>query len=137
MKELGPYLNFNGNCEDAFKFYEECLHGTIESMFRHEGTPMAQHVSPEWQSKIMHARLKLGDYVIMGSDSPPEHYKPNQGMYVFLSVETAAEADRIYQALSPGATVVMPIDKTFWAERFGMLVDRFGTPWMINCELSA
>ena len=132
--QLNPYLMFNGNCEEAFKFYEQALGGKIQAMLPHEGSPMEQHVAPEWRKKIMHARMSVGDKVLMGSDCPPDRYEPMKGFTVTLSVEDPGEADRIFQALSPGATIGMPIQETFWARRFGMLVDRFGTPWMINCE---
>ena len=135
--QLIPYLNFNGNCEEAFKFYETCLGGKITAMFTHEGTPAAEHVSAEWQKKIMHARLVVGDAVLMGSDSPPEYFEEQKGMYVSLMIADPAEAERIFKALAEGATVRMPIGETFWATRFGMLVDRFGTPWMINCQKPA
>jgi PhnB protein len=132
--QLNPYLNFNGQCEAAFKFYEQCLGGKIEAMFTHENTPMADKVPPEWRKKIMHARLAVGDQAFMGSDAPPEHYEEPKGFSVTISTTDPAEAERIFHALAEGGTVRMPIQQTFWAARFGMLVDRFGIPWMINCE---
>jgi PhnB protein len=132
--QLNPYLMFNGTCEEAFKFYERALGGKIHAMLSHEGSPMEQQVPPEWRKKIMHARMTVGDEVLMGSDCPPDRYEPMKGFSVTLSVDDPGEADRIFNALSPGATIGMPIQETFWARRFGMLVDRFGTPWMINCE---
>jgi len=135
--QLTPYLIFNGQCKEAFTFYEQCLGGKIVAMFAHKDTPVAEHVSAAAQDLIMHARLAVGDAVLMGSDSPPEMYereeKP-QGHYVSLHVDTPTEAERVYQALAEGAEVRMPLQETFWAQRFAMLVDRFGTPWMINCE---
>ena len=101
--ELNPYLTFNGQCEAAFKFYEKCLGGKIEAMLTHEGTPMADQVPAEWRKKILHARLTVGDEVLMGSDAPPERYKQPQGISVSLNTKD-------------------------------MCVDRFGIPWMINCE---
>ncbi len=132
--QLNPYLMFNGTCEAAFKFYEQALGAKIEAMMAHEGSPMEQHVPPEWRKKIMHARLSIGDKVLMGSDCPPDRFEPMKGFTVTLGVDDPAEAERIFDALSPGATIGMPIQETFWARRFGMLVDKFGTPWMINCE---
>ena len=132
--QLNPYLMFDGKCEAAFKFYEQALGGQIVAMMPHEGSPMESQVSAEWRKKIMHARMTVGDKVLMGSDAPPGHHQPMQGFSVTLSIDDPAEADRVFQALSPGATVQMPIQETFWAKRFGMLVDQFGTPWMINCE---
>jgi PhnB protein len=132
--QLTPYLNFNGQCEAAFKFYEQCLGGKIVALFTHRNTPAAEHVPAEWQDRIMHARLVVGDAVLMGSDSPPAYFEEPKGMYVSLQIDHPAEAERIFHALAEGGTVRMPIEETFWAARFGMLVDRFGTPWMINCE---
>ena len=131
---LNPYLFFNGNCEQAFKLYEQVLGGKITMMMPHEGSPAEAHTPPEWRKKIMHARLVAGDMVLMGSDSPPPHQEPMKGFSVSLQVDKATDAERIFGALSKGGTVKMPLEKTFWAERFGMLVDQFGTPWMINCE---
>lgn len=135
--QLNPYLNFNGNCEAAFKFYEKVLGGKIVAMLTYEGSPMAEHVSSEWRNKIMHARLTVGDKVLMGSDPPPERYEEMNGVSVTLGIDDPAEAERIFHALAEKGTVRMPIQQTFWAARFGMLFDRFGTPWMINCEPAA
>jgi PhnB protein len=132
--QLNPYLMFKGTCEEAFRFYAEALGGKIEAMMSHEGSPMENQVPAEWRKKIMHARLSLGNEVLMGSDCPPDRYEPMKGFSVTLGIDEPAEAERVFKALSPGATIGMPIQETFWARRFGMLVDRFGTPWMINCE---
>ena len=132
--QLNPYLTFNGRCEEEVRFYEKVLGVMIEAMMSHAGSPMEQQVPPEWRSKIMHARLRLGDEVLMASDAPPDRYQPMQGFSVTLGIEHPAEAERVFHALSERGTVQMPIQKTFWALRFGMLVDQFGTPWMINCE---
>ena len=135
--QLNPYLLFNGQCEAAFKFYEKCLGGKIETMLTHEGTPAEQHVPSEWRKKILHARLTVGDEVLMGSDAPPERYEQPQGFSVSLNNNDPAEAERIFRALSENGRVQMPLQQTFWASRFGMLVDRFGIPWMVNCEQAA
>lgn len=132
--QLHPYLNFNGQCEEAFTFYHECLGGTIVSMMPHEGTPAAEHVPAEWRSKILHARLEIDGAVLMASDVPPQYETKPQGFAVSLHVTDVAEAERIFNALSAGGTIAMALEKTFWAERFGMFTDRFGTPWMINCN---
>jgi PhnB protein len=132
--QLNPYLLFNGQCEAAFKFYERIFGGKIEAMIPHEGTPAAEHVPPEWRKKILHARLSVGDEVLMGSDAPPDRYEAMKGFSVTLGIDDPAEAERIFHALAENGTVRMPIEKTFWALRFSMLVDQFGTPWMINCE---
>jgi PhnB protein len=132
--QLTPYLNFNGQCKEAFQFYAQCLRGQIVAMFTYGETPAAEHVSAESSDRIMHARLVVGDAVLMGSDSPPELFEEQKGMYASLQIDDPAEAERIFHALADGGTTRMPIEETFWAARFGMLVDRFGTPWMINCE---
>jgi PhnB protein len=132
--QFTPYLNFNGDCEAAFRFYERVLGGKIESMITHGESPIADQVPATWHKRILHARLVVGDAVLMASDTPPDHYEKPAGLYVTISVDDPGEADRIFYALAENGTVTMPIEKTFWAARFGMLIDRFGTPWMINCE---
>jgi len=134
--KLNPYLVFSGQCEAAFRYYEQCLRGKIAAMITHAGTPAEGQVPPEWRNKIMHARLMVGDQVLMGSDAPPDHFEKPQGFSVTLNIEDPTEAERIFHALAESGTVRMPIQQTFWAVRFGMLVDRFGIPWMINCEKS-
>jgi PhnB protein len=131
---LNPYLTFNGQCEAAFKFYEKVLGGKIAAMMPHEGTPAAEHVPPEWRKKIIHARLTVGDKILMGSDAPPDRYEAMKGMSVTLGIDKPAEAERIFNALAEKGTVGMPFQETFFAIGFGMLVDQFGTPWMIICE---
>jgi PhnB protein len=132
--QSNPYLFFNGNCEDAFKFYEKTLGGKIEVMMPHVGTPAEEHVPAEWRNKIIHARLSLGEQLLMASDAPPDRFHKPQGFCVNLGVKDPAEAERIFNAFAEGGSVTMPLEKTFWARKFGMLVDRFGIPWMINCE---
>jgi PhnB protein len=132
--QVVPYLNFNGKCREAFKFYEQCLGGKIVAMTTHGETPAAEHVSADWQDRIMHARLLVGDAVLMGSDSPPEYFEEPKGFAVTLQIDNPAEAERVFRALAEGGTVRMPIEETFWAVRFGMVTDRFGTPWMVNCD---
>jgi PhnB protein len=132
--QLNPYLSFNGQCEAAFKFYEQCLSGKIIAMLTYGESPMAKQFGTEWQNKIMHARLVVTGETLMGSDSPPERYEATKGMSVALGVDDPEEAERIFGALAENGIIQMPIQETFWALRFGMLVDQFGTPWMINCE---
>jgi len=135
--QVNPYLFFNGQCEAAFKFYEKLLGGKILAMMPHEGTPAANSVPAEWRSKIIHARMVAGDQILMGSDAPPDHHQKPQGFSVNIGVNNPTEAERIFHALVEGGTATMPIGETFWATRFGMLVDRFGIPWMVNCEKAA
>jgi PhnB protein len=132
--QLNPYLFFNGQCEEAFKFYADCLGGQIEAMMTHAGTPAEEQVPAEWREKIIHARLTVAGQVLMASDAPPEHYQKPQGFSVSLGISDPAEAERIFNALAESGTVQMPLQQTFWARSFGMCVDRFGVPWMINCE---
>ena len=133
--QLNPYLTFDGRCEDAFKFYAKVLGGEIVAMIRHEGTPAEARVPAECRKKIMHARLIVDGEVLMGSDAPPDRSDgAMKGFSVTLSIDQPAEADRVFAALADKGTVRMPIQETFWAQRFGMLTDQFGTPWMINCE---
>src|SRR5450755_2404635 len=132
--QLNPYLNFNGNCEAALKFYEKCLGGKIAFKTTYGESPMAKETPKERLNHILHARLMVGDNVLMVSDCPPDRYDEPKGISVSLNIDTPKEAERIFAALSEKATVCMPIQETFWAQRFGMLTDQFGIPWMINCE---
>ena len=129
---LIPYLTFDGQCAEAFRFYEKVLGGKLETLMTHDESPMAGKVPAEWGDRIMHAYLTAGDAHLMGSDAPPEHFAKPQGVHVSISLDDIPRAERIFEELSSGGTVTMPLDKTFWAERFGMLVDRFGIAWMIN-----
>ena len=106
-----PYLWFNGTCGEAFRFYEKALGGKIVDMLPHRETPMSADVPADWQDKIMHASMRVGDAVLMGSDVPPAHYRPAQGLSVSLHVTTAEEAERAFKALSEGGSVTMPIEK--------------------------
>ena len=132
--QLNPYLLFNGNCAEAFKFYEETLGGKIEGLFTYSGSPAAEHAPPEWGDKVMHATLMIGDQKLMGSDAPPGHYEQPKGISVSISLNDREKGERIFNALAQGGTTTMPFAKTFWAEGFGMCTDRFGIPWMVNCE---
>ncbi|HZQ69507.1 MAG TPA: VOC family protein [Terriglobales bacterium] len=132
--QFNPYLFFNGQCETAFKFYEKIFDGKITAMMTHEGTPASEQVPAEWRKKIMHACLNIGDQRLMASDNPPEHFQKPQGFYVSVQIKEPADAERVFAALSKDGKINLPIQQTFWARRFGMLVDQFGTPWMINCE---
>jgi PhnB protein len=131
--QLSPYLNFNGQCEAAFKFYERVLGGKIEAMITYAGTPAEEHAPPELRNKILHARLIVGSDALMGSDAPPDRYDAPKGFSVSLQIDDPADAERIFHALTENGIVQLPIQQTFWAERFGMLVDQFGIAWMVNC----
>jgi PhnB protein len=132
---LNPYLNFDGQCEAAFKFYAEALGGQIVAMMPFGDTPACEHMPPAERHKIMHARLVVGDQVLMGSDCTSMHpYEGVKGASVALNVEKPADAERIFAALSSSGQVEMPIQETFWAQRFGMVKDQYGVPWLVNCE---
>ncbi|HVN64705.1 MAG TPA: glyoxalase/bleomycin resistance/extradiol dioxygenase family protein [Candidatus Binataceae bacterium] len=132
--ELSTYLNFNGNCEAAFKFYEKALGGKIQFMLKCGDSPMAEQTPANWRDKVMHSRIELAGKVLMGSDSPPDHYAGNKGFSISLSFDKPEDAERVFKALAAGAIIGMPLQETFWARKFGTLTDQFGIPWMINCE---
>lgn len=136
--KLTPYLNFDGRCLEAFEFYEKCLGGKITFKMTYGEAPMPAAATPPGMSgKILHATLTLGDQLLQGADGSAEHYRKPQGFSIALSLADAAESERIFAALAEGGTVQMPIQETFWALRFGMVTDRFGIPWMMNCEKPA
>jgi PhnB protein len=131
--QVNPYLVFDGQCAEAFKFYEQVLGGQLEDLLPFAGSPAEGEVPPDWGNKILHAYLKLGDWGLMGSDCPPGQYETPQGFSVSIQVDDAARAEQIFQALAEGGKIQMPLEETFWAKRFGMAIDKFGTPWMVNC----
>ncbi|NJM56409.1 MAG: VOC family protein [Synechococcales cyanobacterium RU_4_20] len=132
--QLNPYLSFDGQCEAAFKFYEQCLKGKITALMPYEGSPMAEEVPEEWLGKVMHGEVRLGDRILMGSDCTPEAYEKPQGVSLMLGFDQPAEAERTFNALAEKGTVKMPLEETFWAVRFGMVTDQFGISWMVNCD---
>jgi PhnB protein len=133
LMQVNAHLNFNGRCEEAFKFYQQCFGGVIQTMLTYADTPAAYQVPPELQSKIIHATLNLGETMLMGADAPSERYEQPRGFSVALQISDPSQAEKVFRELSEGGTVQLPLQETFWAARFGMLVDRFGVPWMINC----
>ncbi|HET7885484.1 MAG TPA: VOC family protein [Bradyrhizobium sp.] len=132
---LNPYLFYNDNCEAAFKFYEQVLGGKIEMMMRADEGPADMKPGPGREKLIMHARMSIGGSVLMASDSPPEHSQKPQGFSVSLTIADPAEAERKFNALAEGGKLEMPFGKTFWSKGFGMCIDRFGIPWMVNSPL--
>ena len=133
--KINPYLNFNGNCAEAFDFYAKVLGGkNLHIMTFGEMPASMGPVAEDQKRMVAHARFTAGDTMIMGSDAPGGRYNKPQGLYVNIGVDTAEEAERIFAALSAGGSIAMPIAETFWATRFGMLTDKFGIPWMVNCE---
>jgi PhnB protein len=135
--QLYPNLTFNGQCEAAFKFYEESLHGGTVFMMRYENAPMDLQTTSDWRKKIFHATFALAEFMFAGSDAPPGQYQKPQGFALQLNLSDPVEAERIFKALAENGTVQMPLQETFWALRFGVLVDQFGIPWLINCEKPA
>lgn len=136
--KLATYLMFDGNCREAFTFYQKVLGGKMLAMMDHKGTPAEEHVPPAWRDKILHACLDVGGSMLMASDAPPDRSDgPMRSVSVNVMVSTPEEAERVFAGLSEGGTVTMPIAETFWSPRFGMLKDRFGTSWMVNCEMPA
>jgi PhnB protein len=131
---LAPYLAFNGKCKAAFEFYAKALGGQIVMIMTKGESPMAGQTPPDQKGHIMHAAMKVGDYMLEGSDAPPEHYRKPQGFSVALDIKEPAEAERVFKALTENGTVQMPMQETFWAQRFGMLIDQFDIPWMVNCS---
>jgi PhnB protein len=132
--EISPYLTFKGECEAAFRFYAECLGGTLGEVFRYGGSPLADQAPPDWKDKVMHTSLTIGRQVLLGADIAPERYEETKGFSLSIQLESTADAERIFRQLSTNGRIVMPLEKTFWAARFGVLTDRFGISWLINCE---
>jgi PhnB protein len=134
-----PYLSFNGNCAEAMRFYERALKGTLEILLRNADSPMAAQTSKEHAERIMHARLALPDGgMLYAGDCPPQvEYPGIHGVGLTLNFATVAQATAVFNALAEGGTVSMALQPMFWATIFGMLTDKFGTPWIVNGELQA
>ncbi len=134
MAKMNPHLQFNGRCLEALRFYEKCFNGKINFSMTWGESPMGKEVSSEWAEKIIHASMEFDGQVLSADDAPPGHYAKPQGFQVLVSYQDIPQAERVFKALAEGGDIKMPFAQTFWAVRFGMVVDRFGTPWMINCE---
>lgn len=136
--KLNTYLHFsNGKCEEALNFYVKALGAKPVMMLRYSEAPPSNKCAEEMAQKIMHGRVVLGDTAIMASDAPPGYVTELSGFSINIGVDTTEEAERLFKALSEKADIKMPMAETFWAQRFGMLVDQFGVPWMVNCEKKA
>jgi PhnB protein len=131
--QLNPYLTFNGECEAAFALYEKSLGGKVEMSMTYAGSSMADQAPADWGNKILHMTMSIGDLRLQGADAPPDRYEKPQGFSVALNLDDAVRASSIFKELSNGGKVQFPLQETFWAGSFGMLTDRFGTPWIINC----
>ena len=132
--ELSAYVSFKGDCEAAFEFYAEVLGAKPGLLFRYADSPMADVVPLGWENKIMHGSVTVGRHLLEGADVPPDRYEEPKGFSLSVNARSADEAETLFVRLADGGRVVYPMAKTFWSERFGMVVDRFGIPWMINCE---
>ena len=127
--QLQTYLNYGGNCEDAFKFYEQHLGGKITMLMRHGDQPAGG--APDTIRGVLHARISLGGTELLGADVQPDRFQPMRSAYLSLTLDCVQEADRIYTLLSDGGEIFMKMQETFFASRFAMLRDRFGTSWML------
>jgi PhnB protein len=136
--KLSPTIafHFDGRCEQAFKFYEQCLDARIAFMLKWGDSPMGGQTPKEWASKILHGRISIGNTEIVGGDVLPEHYQRPQGCGLILNTADPAYAERIFNCLAQNGTILAPLQKTFWALRYGIVTDQFGLRWEINCEES-
>ena len=126
---LDVYVNYRGSCEEAFRFYEQHLGGKVTMLMRHGEQPALSDVPAEWNGKVLHARMHLGGTELLGADIPS--YQPMRSAYLSLTVESDAEADRVFRLLSDRGEIFMPMQETFFASRFAMFRDRFGTSWLL------
>ena len=133
--KLDVYLNYAGNCEQAFRFYEQHLGGEITSITRHDEQPKQASVPSDWKKAVLHARIEIGNTVLMGADIPGA--EPMRSAYLTLRLDSVEEAERVYALLSDGGQIFMKMEETFFASRFALLRDRFGTSWMLLHEKQA
>ena len=135
--QITPHLCFDGRCEEAFRFYQQVLGGTLTAMLSYGESAMAQQVAPEWRGKIIHAALSFDGGQLAGVDLLPGTYKPPQGFFVIIGVPSRDRAETVFHTLAEGGAIQMPFQQTFWTAGFGVLVDRFGIPWEVNSEAAA
>jgi PhnB protein len=130
------YLGFDGTCADAMRFYEQALGGKLEVMMSGADSPMAEQMPKEFAHRILHARLVLPGGGMLYAGDAPAHvpYEGIKGVSITVDYPTVTEAEKVFNALAAGGKVTMPMSDAFWARRFGMLVDKFGTPWIVNGE---
>ena len=134
--EVAAYLSFLGNCKQAFEFYQKALGGKLD-MMTYGQTPEAAKMPAAMHNQVVHARLATGAGAIMGSDCPPDRYNKPQGFSVSVITKDPAETERVFNALAQDGQVDMPLQQTFWSAKFGMLQDKFGISWMVNCAQAA
>lgn len=130
--KMNTYVNFAGTCVEAFRYYEKHLGAKMGMMMTHAQAPGQSRVNPEWKDAVLHARISIGDTELMAADIPKA--EPMRSAYLTLSTDSDSEAERIFSALSEGGRVLMPLEETFFASRFGQVRDRFGINWMIVRE---
>lgn len=131
--KINPYLSFDGQCQAALELYARCLGGAIVYSTTYGASPMATQVPAEWTARIYHATFAVGEQTFGAADAPPGTYRSPQGFTLTIHMDDPAGAERVFGSLSEGGTIQMPMQETHWARRFGMVTDRFGIPWMINC----
>ena len=132
--KLNPYLAFDGRCREAFEFYEKTLGGSISFIQTIGESPMASDMPPEAHGRVMHVTLQIGDQVLQGADAPLGQFTKPAGFCVAMHFDEVAEGERVFTALAQNGNVQMPFQPTFWAKGFGMLIDRFGTPWIVSAR---
>ncbi|MBV9343612.1 MAG: VOC family protein [Gammaproteobacteria bacterium] len=132
--KTATHLHFKGNAREAFDYYARALNGRVTLALTYAESPMATHVPAAMHNQLMHVRLEHGEQVLLGCDASPEHYTPTGGFSITVLVDAPQEAERVFRALADGGSVGMPFGPTFWSQGFGMCTDRFGIPWMVNCE---
>jgi PhnB protein len=132
--QTAPHLHFKGNCAEAFRFYTETFGGKIVFSMTYGESPAGAQTPKDFRDKIIHARVDLGGQYLLGCDAPPDRFQAPQGFNVCAAIEEPEAAERAFKALSDGGSITMPFGETFWARGFGMCTDRFGIPWMVNCE---
>lgn len=130
--QLFTYLNYGGNCEPAFRFYEQHFGGKIE-MIMHHGENPGGNAPEHWRGKVMYARMSIGGTVLMGSDVP-DKFEPMRSAYLFMNFDNTQEVERAWKLLTEGGQIFMPMEETFFAIRFGVVRDKFGTNWMVIQE---
>lgn len=130
--QVNPYIHYSGNCEEALNFYAKAIGAKIDVIMHVKGSPAEEHLPPEMADKVLHSQFTIDGEVVMASDAPLAHFEKPQGFSVALQIQDPAEGERIFKALADGGAIKMPYGATFWSKGFGMCVDKFGIPWMVN-----
>jgi PhnB protein len=133
--KIVPYLNFNGNCREAFDYYHQVLGGETPEFYTNQDVPM-DNLPAGMEDKVIHAQFTFEGQSLMGCDNPPDWYEPPRSVSISIQHTDGPESERLFNALADGGSITMPWGQQPWGALFGMCVDRFGIPWMINCEPS-